>query len=243
MVTGLLIGFLVGIIVGAFALAALVAPAPRRCPRAGAHRPRAAVRTAACGRSRGCTAPGQRREPRVRHRPARRHRAAHPRAGRDHRQLRKILASPKPRGQWGERMADDVLRLAGLREHVNYRKQKAVEGGSRHPRRHVPPAQGPRALPRRQVPPRRLRSPPPGHLRHRRRRRAHPVPARRAGQGARPGRSPVHRHRPSGPAAGAAVHPQRVDLPVRPRARPRPGRGGASVPRSCSARRSPCSRC
>ncbi len=43
--------------------------------------------------------------------------------------LRDVLANPKARGQWGERMADDVLRLAGLREHVNYRKQKAVEGG------------------------------------------------------------------------------------------------------------------
>lgn len=43
--------------------------------------------------------------------------------------LRQVLSSPKARGQWGERMADDVLRMAGLREHVNYRKQKAVEGG------------------------------------------------------------------------------------------------------------------
>jgi DNA recombination protein RmuC len=45
-------------------------------------------------------------------------------------ELRNVLASPKLRGQWGERMADDVLRLAGMREHVNYRKQKAVEGGT-----------------------------------------------------------------------------------------------------------------
>jgi DNA recombination protein RmuC len=45
-------------------------------------------------------------------------------------ELRNVLASPKLRGQWGERMADDVLRLAGMREHVNYRKQKAVEGGA-----------------------------------------------------------------------------------------------------------------
>src|SRR3546814_12360377 len=28
--------------------------------------------------------------------------------------LREALASPKARGQWGERLADDVLRLAGL---------------------------------------------------------------------------------------------------------------------------------
>ena len=43
--------------------------------------------------------------------------------------LREALASPKVRGQWGERMAEDVLRLAGFVEHVNYEKQTAVEGG------------------------------------------------------------------------------------------------------------------
>jgi DNA recombination protein RmuC len=42
--------------------------------------------------------------------------------------LREALASPKARGQWGERMAEDVLRLAGFVEHVNYEKQKAVDG-------------------------------------------------------------------------------------------------------------------
>ena len=44
--------------------------------------------------------------------------------------LREALASPKARGQWGERMADDVLRLAGMVEGVTYRKQTAVGGGS-----------------------------------------------------------------------------------------------------------------
>jgi DNA recombination protein RmuC len=43
--------------------------------------------------------------------------------------LREALASSKTRGQWGERMAEDVLRLAGFVEHVNYTKQTAVEGG------------------------------------------------------------------------------------------------------------------
>jgi DNA recombination protein RmuC len=42
--------------------------------------------------------------------------------------LREVLANPKARGQWGERMAEDVLRLAGLVEHVNYERQTAVEG-------------------------------------------------------------------------------------------------------------------
>lgn len=43
--------------------------------------------------------------------------------------LREALSSTKARGQWGERMAEDVLRLAGLIENVNYVKQKAVEEG------------------------------------------------------------------------------------------------------------------
>ena len=38
-------------------------------------------------------------------------------------QLRSILSSPAARGQWGERMAEDVLRAAGLVEGINYRKQ------------------------------------------------------------------------------------------------------------------------
>ncbi len=44
--------------------------------------------------------------------------------------LRHALASPKARGQWGERMADDVLRLAGFVEGVNYRRQVALPGGT-----------------------------------------------------------------------------------------------------------------
>jgi DNA recombination protein RmuC len=42
-------------------------------------------------------------------------------------QLRTALASSKARGQWGERMAEDVLRLAGFVEGINYQKQKALE--------------------------------------------------------------------------------------------------------------------
>ncbi len=44
--------------------------------------------------------------------------------------LRQALASPKARGQWGERMADDVLRAAGMVEGVTYRKQTGIEGGA-----------------------------------------------------------------------------------------------------------------
>jgi DNA recombination protein RmuC len=43
--------------------------------------------------------------------------------------LRQALSSTKARGQWGERMAEDVLQLAGFIENVNYRKQRAVDGG------------------------------------------------------------------------------------------------------------------
>lgn len=45
--------------------------------------------------------------------------------------LREALASSKVRGQWGERMAEDVLRMCGFVEDVNYMKQKTLEGGSR----------------------------------------------------------------------------------------------------------------
>jgi DNA recombination protein RmuC len=44
--------------------------------------------------------------------------------------LREALASPKARGQWGERMAEDVLRHAGMVEGVTYRKQTGIAGGS-----------------------------------------------------------------------------------------------------------------
>jgi DNA recombination protein RmuC len=44
--------------------------------------------------------------------------------------LREALASPKARGQWGERMADDVLRIAGLVEGISYRKQSATRVGT-----------------------------------------------------------------------------------------------------------------
>jgi DNA recombination protein RmuC len=46
-------------------------------------------------------------------------------------QLREALAHPQRRGQWGERMAEDVLRLAGLLEGVNYRKQEVSPDGGR----------------------------------------------------------------------------------------------------------------
>lgn len=44
------------------------------------------------------------------------------------RTLREALANPTARGQWGERMADDVLRLAGFVENVNYVRQTKIAG-------------------------------------------------------------------------------------------------------------------
>jgi DNA recombination protein RmuC len=45
--------------------------------------------------------------------------------------LREALASSNARGQWGERMAEDVLRLAGFHEGVNYHKRTGVVGEGR----------------------------------------------------------------------------------------------------------------
>lgn len=47
--------------------------------------------------------------------------------------LQTVLASTKARGQWGERMAEDVLRLAGFIEGVNYKKQKSLEASAKRP--------------------------------------------------------------------------------------------------------------
>jgi DNA recombination protein RmuC len=48
-------------------------------------------------------------------------------------QLRTALASTQARGQWGERMAEDVLRLAGFIEGINYQKQKSLQTTTTRP--------------------------------------------------------------------------------------------------------------
>ncbi len=48
-------------------------------------------------------------------------------------QLRSALANSKVRGQWGERMAEDILRLAGFIEGINYQKQKGLETSMNRP--------------------------------------------------------------------------------------------------------------
>lgn len=47
--------------------------------------------------------------------------------------LKAALSNSRTRGQWGERMAEDVLQLAGLKENIQYRKQQTLSGenGSR----------------------------------------------------------------------------------------------------------------
>jgi DNA recombination protein RmuC len=47
--------------------------------------------------------------------------------------LTQALASSKKRGEWGERMAEDIINLVGMIEGVNYVKQKTLEGSSGRP--------------------------------------------------------------------------------------------------------------
>lgn len=48
-------------------------------------------------------------------------------------ELHRVLANNQRRGQWGERIAEDVLRAAGFVEGVNYFKQSAEEGSGSRP--------------------------------------------------------------------------------------------------------------
>ena len=45
--------------------------------------------------------------------------------------LREILSSSQKRGQWGERMVEDILKFIGLIENVNYKKQITIDSGER----------------------------------------------------------------------------------------------------------------
>ncbi len=47
--------------------------------------------------------------------------------------LKQALASSKKRGEWGERMAEDIINLVGMVEGINYIKQKTLEGSSGRP--------------------------------------------------------------------------------------------------------------
>ena len=47
--------------------------------------------------------------------------------------LSKALVGGQTRGQWGERMAEDVLRVAGMREGINYRKNRQLSDSAGRP--------------------------------------------------------------------------------------------------------------
>jgi DNA recombination protein RmuC len=47
--------------------------------------------------------------------------------------LRGLLDNSRARGQWGERMADDILRASGLQEGVQYLKNRALETSASRP--------------------------------------------------------------------------------------------------------------
>jgi DNA recombination protein RmuC len=47
--------------------------------------------------------------------------------------LTEVLASGQARGQWGERMAEDILRVAGFVEGVQYKKNTQIEDGTGRP--------------------------------------------------------------------------------------------------------------
>jgi DNA recombination protein RmuC len=47
--------------------------------------------------------------------------------------LRSLLDNSRARGQWGERMADDILRASGLQENIQYLKNRAQENSATRP--------------------------------------------------------------------------------------------------------------
>jgi len=47
--------------------------------------------------------------------------------------LKHALASTKKRGEWGERMAEDIINLIGMVEGINYMKQKTLESSAGRP--------------------------------------------------------------------------------------------------------------
>ena len=45
--------------------------------------------------------------------------------------LQTLLASSQKRGQWGERLVEDILQYVGLQENINYTKQSTMDDGQR----------------------------------------------------------------------------------------------------------------
>jgi DNA recombination protein RmuC len=49
--------------------------------------------------------------------------------GNDTKTLKSILTNARTRGQWGERMVEDIINLVGLQENISYSKQETTEAG------------------------------------------------------------------------------------------------------------------
>ncbi|MBI4349292.1 MAG: DNA recombination protein RmuC [Elusimicrobia bacterium] len=47
--------------------------------------------------------------------------------------LRSMLSNSRARGQWGERMADDILRAAGLQENIQYERNRVQDSAAHRP--------------------------------------------------------------------------------------------------------------
>ncbi len=47
--------------------------------------------------------------------------------------IKEVLSSSRVRGQWGERMAEDILKAAGFMENVNYVRQKSIQSSGTRP--------------------------------------------------------------------------------------------------------------
>ena len=45
--------------------------------------------------------------------------------------LKALLSGGKKRGEWGERVADDILTLAGFKENVNYFRHQQTQDGKK----------------------------------------------------------------------------------------------------------------
>ena len=135
--------------------------------------------------------------------------------------LREAMASPTARGQWGERMAEDVLRLAGFVENVNYVKQTQLDGATGRPDFTFPLPKGHELYMD-------VKFPMAGYLRfldatdgYRAPDPPRRLPARRAGPGPRAGTARLR------PGVGSPVGRLRADVPpqraadgLHPRARP-----------------------
>ena len=157
--------------------------------------------------------------------------------------LREALSSTTARGQWGERMAEDVLRLAGFVDGVNYRRHQPMPGSGGIPDYTF-------LLPQGLSLHMDVKFPLNNYLRYLdastdierdryRKEFLKDVRLRLKEVDAPRLRRPGRRHR----RLRAAVHPERAGVRVHPGTGPRRSSTTRCATRSCSVRRSRCSRC